>query len=78
MDTINVEIDKLDKDRMNHRINSVEKVYQEISSAYDDNCELTTIKDRLDDNSIASRIEPALLNPFRNNPYTQSLESFAY
>ena len=76
MDTINIVIDKLDKDRMNHRINSIEKVYQEIPT--DNNCEITTMKDHLEDSKIASRIEPSLLNPFRNNPYTQSLESFAY
>ena len=44
----------------------------------DNNCEITTMKDRLEDTSIATRIDPSLLNPFRNNPYTQSLESFAY
>ena len=61
---------------MNHRINSIDKVYQEIPT--DNNCEITTMKDRLEDTSIATRIDPSLLNPFRNNPYTQSLESFAY
>ena len=76
MDTMNVEIDKLDKDRMNYRINSIEKVYQEIPT--DNNCEITTMKDHLEDSKIAARIEPSLLNPFRNNPYTQSLESFSY
>ena len=70
------EIDKLEKDYMNHRINSIDKVYQEIPT--DNNCEITTMKDRLEDTSIATRIDPSLLNPFRNNPYTQSLESFAY
>tara|TARA_B100000686_G_C16765304_1_gene961363 strand:+ start:132 stop:1919 length:1788 start_codon:yes stop_codon:yes gene_type:complete len=75
-DKINIEIDKLEKDYMNHRINSIDKVYQEIPT--DNNCEITTMKDRLEDTSIATRIDPSLLNPFRNNPYTQSLESFAY
>jgi hypothetical protein len=75
-DTINIVIDKLDKDRMNQRINNVDKVYQEIPT--DNNCKLTTMKDRLEDNKIATRIDPSLLNPFRNNPYTQSLESFSY
>ena len=31
------------------------------------------MKDRLEDNSIANRIDPNLLNPFKTNPYTQSL-----
>ena len=48
------------------------KVYVEIIPT-DNNCEITTMKDRLEDTSIATRIDPSLLNPFRNNPYTQSL-----
>lgn len=76
MDQMNVTIDKLDIDYMNHRLNGVDKVYQEIPQ--DHNCQITTMKDRLEDNSIASRIDPELLNPFRQNPYTQPLESFSY
>ena len=76
MDTINMDIKKLDNDYLNHRINGVDKVYQEIPT--DTTCELTTMKDKLDDSSIADRIDPNLLNPFRNNPFTQPLDSFAY
>ena len=44
-----------------------------------DTCEFTHFKDKLDDRSIAGRTtDPNLLTPFKNNPYTQSLESFAY
>ena len=44
-----------------------------------DNIELTTMKDHLDDKELMSdRIDKELLNPFKNNPYTQSLSSFAY
>jgi len=76
MDTVNMEINKLDYDYMNHRSNAVEKVYQ--TPQNDSNGEITTMKDRLEDNKIAVRIDPSLLNPFRDNPFTQSLESFAY
>ena len=78
MDTLTVDIKKLDIDYMNHRLNGPDKVYQEIPT--DDVCELTTMKDRLDDESLAPkvRIDPELLNPFKDNPYTQSLSSFAY
>tara|TARA_Y100000817_G_scaffold314452_1_gene313336 strand:+ start:1710 stop:3497 length:1788 start_codon:yes stop_codon:yes gene_type:complete len=76
MDTVNMEINKLDYDYMNHRLNSVERVYQ--TPQNDSNGEITTMKDRLEDNKIATRIDPSLLNPFRDNPLTQSLESFAY
>ena len=30
----------------------------------DNNCEITTMKDHLEDSKIAARIEPSLLNPF--------------
>ena len=61
---------------MNHRLNSVDKVYQNPTN--DSQGETTTMKDQLEDNKIAVRIDPSLLNPFRNNPYSQSLESYAY
>jgi len=76
MDTVNMEIKKMDYDYTNHRLNSVEKVYQNIPE--ENNGDLTSMKDRLDDEKIAVRIDPSLLNPFKSNPYTQSLESFAY
>ena len=76
-DRINIEIDKLDYDYMNHRLNSVDRVYQPPPEENSEG-QITTMKDRLEDDSIASRIDPDLLNPFRDNPLTQSLESFAY
>ena len=36
------------------------------------------MKDKLEDKKLANRIDPIILNPFKDNPYTQSLESFAY
>ena len=77
MDTVNMEIKKMDYDYMNHYENAVGKVYQNIPK--EENIgDLTTMKDRLEDEKIAVRIDPSLLNPFKSNPYTQSLESFAY
>ena len=73
MDTINIDIKKMDTDYMNHRLNGVDKVYGEIPQ--DNTCQLTTTKDRLDDESIANRIDPNLLNPFKQSPYTQPLTS---
>jgi hypothetical protein len=77
MDTVNMEIKKMDYDYMNHYENAVGKVYQNIPKE-ENRGDLTTMKDRLDDEKIAVRIDPSLLNPFKSNPYTQSLESFAY
>ena len=34
--------------------------------------------DKLDDKSLSNRINHEILDPFKNNPYTQSLSSFAY
>jgi len=76
MDQINIDIQKLEIDYMNHRLNGVDKVYQKTENYVP--CELTTTKDRLNDKSISDRLNPELLDPFRGNPYTQSLESFSY
>lgn len=77
MDTVNMDIKKMDYDYMNHYENAVGKVYQNIPKE-ENRGDLTTMKDRLDDEKIAIRIDPNLLNPFKSNPYTQSLESFSY
>ena len=61
---------------MNHYVNGPTRVYQEIP--YDQTCEVTTMKDRLEEIRLSERIDPNLLNPFNNNPYTQSLGSYAY
>ena len=66
----------MDIDIMNHRLNGVEKVYNEIPTR--NTCNITTDKTTLDNVSLSNRIDPSLLNPFRSNPYTQSLSSFAF
>ncbi len=76
-DRVNMEINKLDYDYTNHRLNSLDRLYGPTKDM-DNQGDVTTMKETLDDNSIANRINPELLNPFRNNPLTQSLESFAY
>jgi hypothetical protein len=74
-DSINMEIKKIETDYFSHRQAGLDKVYDEIPTKK--SYEITTMKDRLDDESIATRIDPKLLNPFRNNPYTQTLGSVA-
>ena len=74
-ESTNIEINKLDYDYINHRKNSVQKVYQTKEGNIGD---VTTMKDKLEDKKLANRIDPIILNPFKDNPYTQSLESFAY
>lgn len=75
MDTINLDIKKIESDYFNPRINNVDKVYQEIPQ--DNTCQYTQEKDTLDNIKLSDRLDPNMLDPFRENPYTQSLASFA-
>jgi len=77
MDIYNVDIKKIETDYFNPRINNADKVYQETPNEY--NCAGEREKDTLDNDHIFSnRVDPDNLDPFRKNPYTQSLSSFAY
>ena len=77
MDIMNVDIKKIENDYFNPRINNPDKQYQETPTEY--NCVGEREKDTLDNDHIFSnRIDPDNLDPFRQNPYTQSLSSFAY
>jgi hypothetical protein len=77
MDIMNVDIKKIETDYFNPRINNPDKQYQDTPSDY--NCFGEKEKDTLDNDHIFSnRIDPENLDPFRKNPYTQSLSSFAY
>ena len=75
-DQININIKKIERDYMTQYINGADKVYQSIPT--DNNCEITTMKEIVDNEPIADRIDPVLLDPYKNNPYTQSLSSYAY
>ena len=76
MDMMNVDIKKIESDYFNPRINNVDKVYQEIPT--DNTCKYTAEKDTLDNVRLSDRLDPTTLDPFKQNPYTQSLASFAY
>jgi len=76
MDTVNMDIHKIEDDYFNHRINGVTHVFQEIPT--DNTCKYTRDKDTLNNDKLAHRIEGDLLDPFKHNPYTHSLHSFAY
>ncbi len=78
MDTLNVDIKKIESDYFNPRINNVDKVYQEIPTEQEDVREYTQEKDTLNNVKLADRLDPGMLDPFKQNPYTQSLASFAY
>ena len=78
MDTLNVDIKKIESDYFMPRINNLDKVYQEIPTEQEDVREYTQEKDTLDNVTLADRLDPGMLDPFKQNPYTQSLASFAY
>ena len=74
MDNVNIEIDKIESDYFTHYISGSDRIYQEIPT--DNVCEYTQDKDTLDNVKLSDRLDPTNLDPFRNNPYTQSLSSF--
>lgn len=76
VDILNVDIKKIENDYFNPRINNLDKVYQEIPT--DNTCEYTQEKDTLDNVKLSDRLDPVMLDPFKDNPYTHSLASFAY
>ena len=78
MDTLNVDIKKIESDYFNPRINNIDKHYQTIANKEDDAREYTQEKDTLDNVKLSDRLDPSMLDPFKQNPYTQSLASFAY
>jgi hypothetical protein len=75
MDMLNVDIQKIEKDYFNPRINNQDNIYQDYKRT--EVCEITQDKETLDNVKISDRLDADMLNPFRNNPYTQSLASFA-
>jgi len=76
MDTLTVDIKKIESDYFNPHIGNSDKIYQEIPQ--DTMCEYTSDKDTLDNVKLSDRLDPNMLDPFKENPYTQSLASFAY
>jgi hypothetical protein len=73
-ESMNIDIKKLDSDYMTQYQTGLTKVYTKLSK--DNSCELTRDKFQLDDaDLLIEQINPDLLNPFRENPYTHSLAS---
>jgi len=80
MDTLNVDIKKIESDYFMPRINNLDKLYQDIPNKEDEHVrEYTHQGPVLVDNvKLSDRLDPSVLDPFKQNPYTQSLASFAY
>jgi hypothetical protein len=74
MDTVNMSVDKIDRDYMNHHISNMDRIYQEIPQ--DNTCQLTSERTPLNNKRLSDRLDPQNLDPFRENPFTHSLSSF--
>ena len=73
-ESMNIDIKKLDSDYMSQYQTGLDKVYQKMPRDFP--CQLTRDKFELDDaDLLIEQINPDLLNPFRENPYTHSLAS---
>jgi len=76
-DDKNMEIKKIESDYMTQHTTGLDKVYQKIPRKFA--CQLTRDKFELGDaEQLLEQINPDLLNPFRENPFTKSLASYAY
>jgi len=75
-DQFNTDIKKLDSDYMTQYQSGITNVFSNISTSSD--TKITQDKNTLDNQRLADRIYPELLDPFRNNPLTKPLTSYAY
>ena len=75
-DMINIDIAKLDEDRENARDLVISKITNAIPSMDTtvNNCNFTSDKDTLCSNNL-ERIDPTLLEAYRENPYTHALNT---
>ena len=71
---INMEVKKLEGDYVNQYASASTRIYSEIPTL--NTCTVTTEKDQLPNEPLIDRISAETLDAFRENPYTQPLNSF--
>jgi hypothetical protein len=76
MEKINLDINKIEGDRINNRDMASTKVYNAIEQL--SNCNVTTDKQMYKQNIQIERNEPNILKAFKQNIYTQPLDSFEF
>ena len=76
MDLVNIEHRRIEGDQINIRDPAETFLYTAPPQKND--CGLTRVKSKLPEETNRMRIEPDILNAFRENPYTQSLSSSVY
>jgi hypothetical protein len=70
----NVQIDRLDADRLNNRATVMTNAPSSIPSI--DIYGNMTMPQSYDESKLNERIQPDILNAFRQNPYTHSLQTY--
>ena len=75
-DFYNIEHKRLESDQINIREPAETFIYS--AAPQKNNCGLTKVKSKLPEDTNRERINPDILNAFRENPYTQSLASSVY
>jgi len=76
-DNINMDIKKIESDYLTQKTTGLDKVYEKMPTARVQ--QVTTDKNQYGDAELLlNRIDPILLDPFKNNPYTKSLHSYNY
>ena len=73
---INMEVKKITGDQINSRELLTTKTYNSIPQP--NICGVTTSKSNVNNQELADRLNPEILEPFKNNPYTQPLDSYAF
>uniref|UniRef100_A0A6C0HN18 Uncharacterized protein n=1 Tax=viral metagenome TaxID=1070528 RepID=A0A6C0HN18_9ZZZZ len=73
MDWVNLEHHKIEADQINIREPAETFIFS--APPQKNNCGLTRVKSKLPEDTIRHRIDPDILDAYRENPYTQSLSS---
>ena len=76
MDWVNIEHHKIEADQINIREPAETFIYSALPQK--NNCGLTRVKSKLPEDTIRHRIDPDILDAYRENPYTQSLSSATF
>ena len=76
-DIVNLDIKKIESDYMTKHTTGFDKIYDNYKPA--EKTEITNDKNTYNDAELLlNQIDPQILNPFKNNPYTKSLQSYNY
>ena len=76
VDLVNIMHRRIEADQINIREPAETFIYN--APPQKNNCGLTRVKSKLPENTNRERINPEILNAFKENPYTQSLSSSVY